>query len=176
MSYTPPFLPPASPPQLPLVPPKKHHRGRNWAIAMSAFVLMAVIGLSFAFSRTLPSTGASAAATTIPATTIPATTIPATTIPATTIPATTIPRSPDELFLADLYYTDSSFHNGNASALVFMATVTCTDLMEGGTLTMIAEGFERGGGGGMPLSERQIGIIMGAGIAALCPQYSYLIP
>jgi uncharacterized lipoprotein YbaY len=75
VSYTPPFLPPASPSQLPLVPPKKHHRGRNWAIAVVGLVV--VLGLISLADAPSPRTVASATATTIPATTIPA----ATTVP-----------------------------------------------------------------------------------------------
>ena len=152
MSYTPPFLPPASPPQLPLVPPKKHHRGRNWAIAMSAFVLMGVTGLSFATSSS-PSTASSAAATTILATTIPQV-------------------SPADAYLASLDKYDSVFANGSQSGILAVGLDMCTQFSDGDSVTYIEDygvGVDNETGDGYTVS--QLGDMMGAAVEHLCPAY-----
>jgi len=83
----------------PVVPPKKHHRVRNWVLTLSALVIMGGVGVEGWVNGGAASNSYSAAATTIPVTTN--TTVnpvieyanQMSTIPATTIPATTVTLS-----------------------------------------------------------------------------------
>lgn len=119
---------------------------------MSAFVLMGVIGLSFATSSS-PSAASSAAATTIPATTIPQV-------------------SPADAYLAGLDQYDSVFANGNQSAILAVGRDMCTQFSDGDSVTYIEDyavgvDYETYGVYSLP----ELGDLMGAAVEHLCPAY-----
>jgi hypothetical protein len=120
---------------------------------MSAFVLMGVIGLSFATSSP-PSTASSAAATTIPATTIPQV-------------------SPADAYLAALDQYDPVFADGSQSGILNVGYGVCKQLSEGDSVAYVeAFAIEADNETGDGYTVTEMGDMIGAAVAHLCPAYT----
>ncbi len=165
MSYTPPFLPPASPPKL--APPKKRHKVRNWAIAVGALVV--VLGLISLTDAPSPRTVVSATATTNPVTN-PAfgTYNPS----ATTIPATTIPATPAASYLVALDLANPAFDNEGAYALFAVGHAMCQLFSGGDTVAEVDDySIESDNDAGDVFTASEVGDLVGAAVTYLCPAY-----
>lgn len=158
VSYTPPSLPAVPslqfPPgwqEPPVVPPKKHHRGRNWTIAVSVLGLTAVIGLSFALSAPFP---------------------PASSATATTIPATTIPATPAASYLVALDLANPAFDNEGAYALFAVGHAMCQMFSGGDTVAEVDDySIESDNNAGDVFTASEVGDLVGAAVTYLCPAY-----
>ena len=167
----------------PVVPPKKKHTKRNWALVVSLPVVVVFIGIATASGGSASGGGGSAsdysAATTVPAAATTTTPAATTTAPAatTTTPAAATTLDPDSAYLAHLDAINSGFTQDSASSLLGDANAVCEQLGEGYSWQSIAAAFlEVNSAEASPLSEGQVANVIGASAGYICPQYNDLVP
>jgi hypothetical protein len=174
MSDTGPIWPPAAGPIWPAAPtapkptpqpqPAPKRKSHKWPVACGLVGLGVLIAAGIGAAGSPPSHPATAAAATATTSAPPAAT--------TSAPAATTTVDPDSQYVADLTNADSYFGSVNRTALIALGRGVCSWFAEGDSVqTIDSTLINSNETAGTPLSSTQLGYIVGAAVADLCPAY-----